>query len=79
MVVWDFPVTDSRANPVKAVPPRRLRVLMLLDNPCNPDWRVEKEANSLVAAGCDVRVLAWERTGAMEPHPGLGSVPVDLL
>jgi glycosyltransferase involved in cell wall biosynthesis len=38
---------------------------MILDNPCHPDRRVEKEAASLVAAGHQVTILAWDRTGRL--------------
>lgn len=44
---------------------RRFRVLMILDNPCDPDWRVLKEAHSLTEAGFSVRILAWDRSGLL--------------
>lgn len=39
------------------------RVLMLLDNPCAPDWRVQREAAALRHAGATVLVLCWDRDG----------------
>ena len=44
---------------------QQFRVLMILDNPCDPDWRVLKEAHSLAAAGFSVRILAWDRSGLL--------------
>ena len=42
-------------------------ILMLLDNPCDPDPRVEREASALAAAGANVRIVAWDRdTGNTE-------------
>ncbi len=43
------------------------KVLMLLSNPFLPDPRVEKEAKALSSAGYEVKVLAWDREGAMPP------------
>jgi glycosyltransferase involved in cell wall biosynthesis len=43
----------------------RFRVLMILNNPCNPDLRVLKEATSLGEAGFEVTILAWDRTGQL--------------
>jgi glycosyltransferase involved in cell wall biosynthesis len=45
-----------------------LRILILRSNPVAPDPRVEKEAASLAAAGCQVRVLGWDRTAQL-PTP----------
>jgi glycosyltransferase involved in cell wall biosynthesis len=53
---------------VSTQPLRGRRVLMLLDNPCNPDWRVTKEAGALVAAGASVTILAWDRQGGLPSH-----------
>jgi len=39
------------------------KVLMLLTNPFRPDPRVHKEAKALVAAGHQVKILAWDRSG----------------
>ncbi|GLP87863.1 hypothetical protein [Tritonibacter mobilis] len=37
------------------------RVVMLVSNPCNPDYRVTKEAESLARAGYEVCILAtWK-------------------
>src|SRR5512133_1840253 len=36
-------------------------VLMLLSNAYDPDPRVRQEALTLVAMGCRVRLLAWDR------------------
>ncbi len=40
-----------------------MRVVMLVTNPFKPDPRVYKEAKSLVNAGHEVIVLAWDREG----------------
>lgn len=37
-------------------------VVFLRSNPVNPDPRVEKEANSLIKAGYNVIVVAWDRS-----------------
>ncbi|MDB4558947.1 hypothetical protein N9Z87_01760 [Amylibacter sp.] len=34
------------------------RIVMLVSNPCNPDYRVTKEAESLAKAGYSVYILA---------------------
>ena len=36
-------------------------ILMLLTNAYDPDPRVRQEAVSLIAMGCDVQLLAWDR------------------
>ncbi|WP_203248016.1 glycosyltransferase family 4 protein [Sporosarcina beigongshangi] len=38
-----------------------MRIMMARSNPVNPDPRVEKELNTLLTYGYDLRVLAWER------------------
>ncbi|MCM1284188.1 MAG: glycosyltransferase family 4 protein [Muribaculaceae bacterium] len=38
------------------------KIVMVRSNGIDPDSRVEKEANSLVKAGYEVSVLAWDRT-----------------
>jgi len=38
---------------------------MVLDNACDPDPRVEKEARSLVEAGHEVTILAWDRSARL--------------
>lgn len=42
-------------------------VLFLRSNPVSPDVRLEKEARALIAAGFNVRVLAWDRLGTSLP------------
>lgn len=37
------------------------RIIITRSNPIEPDSRVEKEANSLIKAGYDVCLVAWER------------------
>jgi glycosyltransferase involved in cell wall biosynthesis len=37
------------------------RVLMLLDNPCAPDVRVQRESAALRAAGASVQIVCWDR------------------
>lgn len=52
----------------------RPAVEILLDKPYDPDHRVERTAQTLIAAGYDVRVLAWDRTGSRpisEVHNGV--------
>lgn len=39
------------------------RIAMLIATPCTIDPRVDKEARDLAAAGYDVSVIAWDRTG----------------
>ncbi|MCE7737882.1 MAG: glycosyltransferase family 4 protein, partial [Candidatus Heimdallarchaeota archaeon] len=39
----------------------KMKILMLLSNPFRPDPRVYNEALSLVKAGHEVEVLAWDR------------------
>ena len=49
-------------------PPPRARIAMMVSNPCSPDFRVNKQAESLARAGYEVRVFCtWK--------PGLG-IPV---
>ncbi|NJF25187.1 glycosyltransferase family 4 protein [Thermococcus sp. Bubb.Bath] len=40
-----------------------MRIVMTVSNPFNPDPRVYKEAKSLVKAGHEVYVIAWDREG----------------
>jgi glycosyltransferase involved in cell wall biosynthesis len=40
-----------------------LKILFIRSNPVQPDPRVEKEVNSLMKAGYDVQVVAWDRSG----------------
>lgn len=37
-------------------------IVFLRSNPVNPDSRVEKEANTLLKYGYDVRILGWDRS-----------------
>lgn len=39
-----------------------MRIVFLRSNPVQPDPRVEKEANSLMKAGHEVTVVAWDRS-----------------
>ncbi len=36
-------------------------IVLLRSNPVDPDSRVEKEANSLIKAGYEVKIVAWDR------------------
>src|SRR5688500_8734046 len=50
-----------------------VRILMLLDNSCSPDPRVEREATALATAGAHVSILCWDRDGSaplLETHRG---------
>lgn len=38
-----------------------MRVVFLRSNPVDPDSRVEKEVNSLIQAGYEVEIVAWDR------------------
>ena len=41
----------------------RKKIAMLVSNPCSPDFRVNKQAESLVEAGYEVRVFCTWRPG----------------
>lgn len=41
---------------------RKMRILFIRSNPVNPDSRVEKEVSTLLKAGHDVTILAWDRS-----------------
>ena len=43
------------------------KIAMLVSNPCNPDYRVVKQAESLAAAGYEVRVFCVWRRGIGVP------------
>lgn len=43
---------------------KKTNIVMLRSNPVDPDSRVEKEANSLIKAGFNVEILAWDRSAA---------------
>ncbi|MCC6956182.1 MAG: glycosyltransferase family 4 protein [Anaerolineales bacterium] len=45
-----------------------VKVLICRSNPIAPDPRVEKEAQSLLNAGYDVRLLGWDRSGALPAY-----------
>jgi glycosyltransferase involved in cell wall biosynthesis len=64
---------------VSTTPLRGRRVLMLLDNPCNPDWRVTKEAEALVAAGASVTILAWDRHGDAQSHEARDGIAIERI
>lgn len=59
--------------------PIPLRVLMLLDNPCAPDWRVQREAAALQHAGATVLVLCWDRDGRPPAIEDLDGVRIERL
>lgn len=40
-----------------------MNILMTLSNPFTPDPRVYNEAKSLVKAGHEVTVIAWDKNG----------------
>ncbi len=52
------------------------KVVMLLTNPYRPDPRVEKEAKTLVGAGYEVTVFAWDRTREYPPVEERGGVHI---
>lgn len=56
-----------------------LRVQMLLDNPCAPDPRVQREAGALAAAEAEVRILCWDREGRVPARETQGGVEIERL
>ena len=64
---------------VSVTPVTGRRVLMLLVNACNPDWRVLKEATTLVAAGASVTILAWDREGGVQPSEVRDGVVIERI
>lgn len=54
----------------------RQRVVMLLSNDFSSDPRVEKEALALIAAGWDVTVVAWCRTGRFPEEENQAGVDI---
>ncbi|MFH0815620.1 MAG: glycosyltransferase family 4 protein [Methanobacteriota archaeon] len=50
------------------------KVLMLLTNPFRPDPRVHKEGKALVAAGHQVKILAWDRPGGAPSKEGVDGI-----
>src|SRR5438128_2210103 len=55
------------------------RVLMLLDNPCSPDWRVQREAGALRDGGAEVFILCWDREGSAAPHEVRDGATIERL
>jgi glycosyltransferase involved in cell wall biosynthesis len=45
---------------------------MVVANPCDPDWRVMKEARTLAEAGFEVTIVAWDRDGTRESEAAVG-------
>ena len=57
----------------------QMSVCIIRSNPVRPDSRVEKEAWSLVKAGYDVHILAWDRdTDIEESSDFVHVVDVDI-
>ena len=54
-------------------------VLMLLTNAYDPDPRVKQEAMALLAMGCRVRLLAWDRDLKASPKQILDGVEVERV
>ncbi len=54
-------------------------VLMLLTNAYDPDPRVEQEARALIAMGCRVRLLAWDRDLQAPPKQNMDGVEVERV
>jgi glycosyltransferase involved in cell wall biosynthesis len=52
------------------------RVLMILSNPCNPDWRVLKEATALTRDGWRVTILAWDRSRRLPARETIDGVVI---
>lgn len=51
-------------------------IAMIVSNPCDPDPRVEKEATSLVDAGHEVTIHAFDRNETLEKEFNLGNVKI---
>jgi len=56
-----------------------VRIQMLLDNPCAPDWRVQREAAALVAEGASVRITCWDRDCVAPPRELRDGVVVERV
>jgi len=62
-----------------------MRIIMMRSNPVDPDPRVEKEINTMLKFGFELKVLAWERNAlkGIEKRKTLsvanGKVPIDLF
>ncbi len=55
---------------------RNNRVDILFERAYNPDPRVQRESAALSDAGYDVRILGWDRSGAMPPAAREGDVEI---
>ena len=55
---------------------RLRKVAMIVANPCDPDWRVMKEARSLADAGFLVTIIAWDRDGTRKAHDAVGRAQI---
>lgn len=51
------------------------RIIFLRSNPVDPDSRVEKEVNSLIKAGYNVKILAWDRNELYEVREDILNLP----
>jgi glycosyltransferase involved in cell wall biosynthesis len=58
---------------------QRTTVLMLLTNGYDPDPRVRQEALVLLAAGCRVRLLAWDRDSKAPASEVMEGIEVDRI
>src|SRR6187431_884148 len=54
-------------------------ILMLLTNAYDPDPRVRQEALSLIAMGCRVRLLAWDRDRKAAASESIEGVEVERV
>jgi glycosyltransferase involved in cell wall biosynthesis len=69
-------------NPVKHKPPKSPTatiVLMLLSNAYDPDPRVRREALALIAMGCRVKLLAWDRDRKSPAKESMEGVEVERV
>lgn len=53
-----------------------VEILMLLDNPCDPDMRVLREADAFADAGARVTILAWQREGPAQSEEKRAGVKI---
>jgi len=56
-----------------------MKILMLLSNPFRPDPRVYNEAFSLLKAGYDVEVLAWDRSAQYPKNATVDGIVITRL
>src|SRR5262249_28669247 len=56
-----------------------MRSLMLLTNTYDPDPRVRQEALTLVAMGCHVKILAWDRDRKSPAHQVMEGVEIERV